>query len=170
VSDLGLCSKWGCSSPTLPGDTACRNHRVGPAPNWVEPPRDAIPPPPRWPEEAHAEGPVLPAAPRKDDQGKDRMSLLPWKALRLAAKVLTFGAQKYGSNNWQGVSTERYEDALLRHYEAWRGGERNDQESGLPHLAHAACCVLFILAQTEGLDGTRGSVGIVQSTIKVEAS
>lgn len=93
----------------------------------------------------------------KHDDGKDRMSLLPWKALRQVARVLTFGAKKYGANNWQGVEGERYEDAFLRHYESWRGGERFDEESGLPHLAHATCCLLFMLAQTEGLDGKRGS-------------
>lgn len=92
----------------------------------------------------------------KHDQGKDRISLLPFRALRQVAKVLTFGAKKYGPNNWQGVETERYEDAMFRHYEAWRAGETSDPESGLHHLAHMTCCALFILAQKTGLDGKRG--------------
>lgn len=93
---------------------------------------------------------------KKFDNGKDRMSLLPWKALRLIARVLTFGAKKYGANNWQEIEGERYEDALLRHYEAWRAGEWLDEESGQPHLAHLGCNALFLLAQEAGLDKERG--------------
>lgn len=85
---------------------------------------------------------------RKDDAGKDRWSLLPWDAVREVVKVLTFGAaKKYKPNNWQFVPDARirYEDALERHLFAWRTGERLDPESGFNHLAHAGCCVLFLL-------------------------
>jgi hypothetical protein len=37
-------------------------------------------------------------------------------------------------------------DAAMRHMRARYGGEILDSESGLPHLAHAACCCLFSLA------------------------
>jgi hypothetical protein len=69
---------------------------------------------------------------------------LPLKAV---AAVLTYGAAKYKIDSWQTVpnGAERYEDALDRHLNAWKSGEKNDEESGLHHLAHAACNVLFML-------------------------
>jgi hypothetical protein len=33
----------------------------------------------------------------------------------------------------------------MRHVHAWRAGETKDPESGLHHLAHAGCCLLFML-------------------------
>ena len=84
---------------------------------------------------------------RKDDAGKLRYSLIPVGPLRAIAEVLDFGARKYGADNWKRVpdARARYTDALMRHVEAWRDGERRDAETGLPHLAHAACCLLFLL-------------------------
>jgi len=84
---------------------------------------------------------------RKDDQGKLRWSLLPWDSVKDVVKVLEAGAKKYGDDNWKMVEggRTRYFDALLRHLMAWREGERLDVETGLPHLAHAGCCVLFLL-------------------------
>lgn len=86
----------------------------------------------------------------KYDGGKPRMDLLldgcP-NALLQVAEVLTFGAKKYAAHSWHTVSEgkTRYKAALLRHLTAHSLGEVNDPESGLPHLAHAACCSLFIL-------------------------
>lgn len=84
---------------------------------------------------------------RKDDAGKLRYSLLPVAPLRRVVEVLEFGARKYGVGNWMKVpdGRVRYTDALMRHVEAWRGGELLDPETKLPHLAHAICCALFIL-------------------------
>ena len=60
--------------------------------------------------------------------------------------VLTFGAKKYGDNNWVKLDNgiERYFAALMRHLVAWRSGEWLDKESSKPHLAHAMCCLIFI--------------------------
>ena len=60
---------------------------------------------------------------------------------------MEFGAAKYGQDNWQRVpeARQRYFDAAMRHLLAWWDGERLDAESGLPHLAHAGCCILFLL-------------------------
>jgi hypothetical protein len=84
----------------------------------------------------------------KHDQGKRRYSLLPWRAVEAVVDVLEYGAVKYAPEGWRQVkdADRRYFDAALRHLLAWRGGERDDAESALPHLAHAACCVLFLLA------------------------
>ena len=83
----------------------------------------------------------------KFDSGKLRYSLIPPVAIAALAKVLTFGAEKYAPNSWQTVENgeERYLDALFRHIEAYRSGESIDPESGLSHLAHAACNVAFLL-------------------------
>jgi len=84
---------------------------------------------------------------RKDDTGKLEFSLLPWAATQQVVKVLMYGAKKYAPDNWRHVPNpqKRYFDAAMRHLIAWHGGEVNDPESGHPHLAHAACCLLFIL-------------------------
>ena len=82
----------------------------------------------------------------KKDHGKDRWDLLPWEEVEEIVKVLTFGANKYADNNWQKVpqGRERYFAAAMRHLVAWRRGEERDPESGLKHLAHAGCCLLFL--------------------------
>ncbi len=84
---------------------------------------------------------------KKYDAGKLRYSLIPALALAEIVKVLCFGAKKYGDNNWIHVENarERYLDALMRHIEAYRSGEMFAEDSGLHHLAHAGCCILFLL-------------------------
>ena len=85
---------------------------------------------------------------KKEDLGKTRWDLLPTGTVRSIAQVLTFGAGKYGDNNWQGLpnARSRYYAAAQRHLDAWwADGEVTDPESGLPHLAHAACCLLFLI-------------------------
>jgi Domain of unknown function (DUF5664) len=83
----------------------------------------------------------------KFDIGKPRWSLLPLRAVALVVDVLEYGAQKYAPDNWRKVPDwrQRYYDAAMRHILAWRLGGRLDAESGLPHLAHAICCLLFAL-------------------------
>lgn len=84
---------------------------------------------------------------RKDDQTKAPWHLLPLGPVAEVVRVLAFGASKYGPDNWQQLEQPeaRYFSATLRHLVAWRQGERLDPESGLPHLAHAACSLLFLL-------------------------
>ena len=63
-------------------------------------------------------------------------------------KVLTYGADKYEEDdNWKKVkdSKKRYYNALNRHIDAWWQGESLDPETGFHHLAHAGCCLLFLL-------------------------
>lgn len=89
----------------------------------------------------------------KYDGEKPRWWLLPWKQVEDVVKVLTFGAKKYSEDNWQQVQPikERYHSACLRHITAWRMGEVIDPESGLPHLAHAVCCLLFMMWADDNL-------------------
>ncbi len=59
-------------------------------------------------------------------------------------------AEKYGAWNWSMVSDleRRYLAAAMRHINAYRAGEMLDQESGLPHLAHAMCCLAFLIEKS----------------------
>lgn len=86
----------------------------------------------------------------KFDYEKPRVDLLidgcP-RSLESISQVLTFGSKKYADHNWQHVEggEQRYKAALMRHVLASAKGEKVDSETGLSHLAHAACCVLFML-------------------------
>jgi hypothetical protein len=84
---------------------------------------------------------------RKDDKGKLRWSLLPTGTVRSIIEVLEIGAKKYDVDNWKQVpdARTRYYDAMQRHIEAWWNGQKLDPEDGLHHLAHAGCCLLFLL-------------------------
>ena len=88
---------------------------------------------------------------KKYDSDKLRYDLIDPKFEENLAKVLTFGAKKYGDNNWKKVTPleDRYYAALRRHLSAWRQGELNDEESGQRHLAHAACCLYFLFMNDE---------------------
>ena len=83
----------------------------------------------------------------KHDSKKPKMNLLPPKAIVEVAKVLTFGAQKYGPENWKELEDlqNRYLAGALRHIFAHMDGEQLDPETGLSHMAHALCCLLFKL-------------------------
>lgn len=82
----------------------------------------------------------------KYDQGKLPMSLLSRTALEEISKVLQFGANKYSANNWRrGFIWSRTLDAAMRHLHAFADGEDLDPESGLSHLAHLGCNIMFML-------------------------
>lgn len=82
----------------------------------------------------------------KADDGRDPWELLPWGPTRDVVRVLAHGQRKYSAWNWVHVPhpRRRYFAAAMRHLVAWWGGERLDPESGLPHLAHASCNLLFL--------------------------
>ncbi len=90
----------------------------------------------------------------KFDSEKPRMDLLPMDALMEIAKVLTFGAKKYGDKNWEkGIARGRLRAAQMRHDAAVEMGQELDPESGYLHVAHKACDVLMELAlKLRGLD------------------
>ena len=87
----------------------------------------------------------------KYDHGKPILGAVPPHAELAVGRVLTFGAEKYARGNWDKVEDHenRYMDAALRHLNAHRRGELTDSESGESHLAHAACCILFMLDKQE---------------------
>lgn len=84
---------------------------------------------------------------RKDDDGKARHDLLPPELSEGVAKVLAFGASKYGERNWEkGMKWGRPFAACMRHLWAWWRGEKADRETGMSHLWHAGCCIAFLIA------------------------
>ncbi len=82
----------------------------------------------------------------KHDQDKADMSLLSSVAILKISQVMTYGKKKYSSHNWRGgFIWSRPLSAALRHLFAFIGGEDKDPETGLSHLAHCACCLMFLL-------------------------
>ena len=69
-------------------------------------------------------------------------------ALESVAKVMKFGAAKYGKDNWRlakGEDVERYKEAALRHLVADCSGELVDQDSGNLHIEHALTSLMMYI-------------------------
>jgi hypothetical protein len=90
-----------------------------------------------------------------ESASKPRLELVPWAAVTEIAEVLTFGAERYDANNWcRGARWGRYFAALCRHIFAWWSGEERDPETGKSHLAHAGCCLFFLMEYQRNNWGT----------------
>jgi hypothetical protein len=83
--------------------------------------------------------------------GKPQWNLVDFKALEPMVQVLMYGAKKYtkdgvsGAHNWKkGLPVTATIDSLMRHLTAYLGGEELDPESGLPHIGHIMCNIMFI--------------------------
>lgn len=88
--------------------------------------------------------------PIKDDAAKPRMDLVCPYFMHGLGEVLTYGEAKYRARNWEpGMAWGRYFGALMRHMWAWWRGERFDPESNLPHLWHAAFCIMALVSYEE---------------------
>ena len=82
----------------------------------------------------------------KADAGKPRPSLVPVSLISAVTAIREYGCKKYHDpENWRQVEPQRYRDALYRHMLAYFDGEKFDEESGLPHLWHAACNIAFLI-------------------------
>lgn len=83
----------------------------------------------------------------KHDAGKIRPTLVLPSLIRAAAAVRMHGVKTYiDPENWRQVSSERYRDALYRHWLAYLDDQKAvDDESGLPHLWHMACNIMFLI-------------------------
>ena len=79
------------------------------------------------------------------DVQKLEYSLFVPEFLEEVVKVLTFGAVKYGRENWKKCKDKRlYIDAIYRHLEAYRMGEKTDKDTGCHHFACVCCNIMFI--------------------------
>ena len=71
----------------------------------------------------------------------------PLRALESTVRVLEFGAVKYKPGNWaKGMPWSVCLSCALSHLLAAEGGELLDKESGISHLAHAMCNLIFLKA------------------------
>lgn len=76
---------------------------------------------------------------------KVRFSLIEPEFLEEFAAVLSDGAKKYSTDNWKKCKdASLYIDALHRHINAFQKGELTDKDTGLSHLAHATCNLMFL--------------------------
>lgn len=87
----------------------------------------------------------------------ERHDLIPRKAVAWIARVFGFGASKYEDHNWRlGYEWGKSLASLQRHIDEFVEGNSYDDESGLPHLAHAGFHILALLTwfeeQGEGPD------------------
>ena len=73
----------------------------------------------------------------------------------LLVQIMEMGAEKYGDENWlKGMNWSRSFSAAMRHLEAHDSGQLIDDESGLPHLAHALTNILFLITYEQKGIGT----------------
>jgi hypothetical protein len=83
---------------------------------------------------------------RSSAAGKAPLSQLDGEMLRQAALVMEFGEKKYDRGNWRkGIPYNRCLDSALRHLLSFKEGETLDTESGIAHLGHAVCNLMFLL-------------------------
>lgn len=92
---------------------------------------------------------------------KPRWEYLDFLALQSAAEVMALNETKHKqvnngaeySDGWKKISKTKHFGSLMRHlssYWIWvvsngKVGEFHDPETGLPHLSHALCRVMFLL-------------------------
>ena len=84
----------------------------------------------------------------KFDNDKVDWMILPYDALEEIIKVMEFGARKYARGNFasgEGLEYTRVLNSLMRHILAFSRGEDLDPETGISHMAHAGCNILFLL-------------------------
>lgn len=90
----------------------------------------------------------------KTEEGKPPLGLIPREFLESTSLALDFGNKtKYSRHSWRkGMEWQRLIDAALRHVTAFNDGEDTDPDSGLSHLAHASCCIAFLITyQAKGM-------------------
>lgn len=64
------------------------------------------------------------------------------KSLREVARVVEYGYKSHPSDDWKDAPSDAHVSAALRHILSING---EIDESGLDHLAHAACRILYAL-------------------------
>lgn len=81
---------------------------------------------------------------KKFDSDKAPLALIDPRFIEEIARVCAMGEQKYGANNWRGLTVERLISAVKRHLASIEVSEDIDDESGYSHMAHAASGLMFI--------------------------
>lgn len=82
---------------------------------------------------------------KRYDKGKTQWSLIDYNSLVSLAKVMEFGSNKYGVDNWKnGFERNKLIDCAMRHLISAINGEENDKESGLSHYGHTMANLMFL--------------------------
>ena len=91
----------------------------------------------------------------KYDHEKIKYRLTPPQVIEALACIFTYGLQKYKKEGgWKQVDKERYQDALMRHFQDYLKGNKLD-ESGFPHSFHVlwnAGALVFKDLEEMGID------------------
>lgn len=82
----------------------------------------------------------------KWDEDKLDFSLLDLPFIMDGIRVLMFGAENHGAENWKKLPDlrRRYLNAMFRHITAYAMGEDKDKETGLSHMSHIFCNAMFL--------------------------
>jgi hypothetical protein len=87
----------------------------------------------------------------KKSEGKYKPTLVYPSFIEHIARVREYGVNKHGhSEDWRTTPKVFHINATQRHINVYTSGEEFDQESGLPHLAHAACNLMFEIERAYG--------------------
>ena len=101
---------------------------------------------------------------------KPQLDLVPTSLDLYAALAFEDGARKYGPFNWRekSVRARIYAGAARRHIGAWLDREEVADDSGIPHLAHAAASLAILIDALENgnLIDDRPAPGPAASIIK----
>jgi hypothetical protein len=79
-----------------------------------------------------------------------RFDLLGPPTMFLLARIVCYGAEKYGERNWRGIPVRSHLNHLLQHLFAYLAGDRSDD-----HLGHMLCRAYMAVAvaiESEGYD------------------
>lgn len=99
----------------------------------------------------------------KFDSEKPDLTMVPPELVEAVAKVMGYGAKKYGRGNYlNGMEHHRVLAAAMRHINQFLRGQEFDSESGLPHLHHAVTNLAFLICYQErglGIDDLRSKNG-----------
>ncbi len=84
--------------------------------------------------------------------GKNRLHALIPGFLWEVGQVQTHGDTKYAPENWKAGAFQKLEyiGAIMRHLLKYWSGETYDKETGLHHMAHICCSVMYLWWFDEG--------------------
>lgn len=98
----------------------------------------------------------------KFNEGKPKVRLVYPSAIFEMAKVREYGYKKHGTlTGWMTTDSNDHYDACLRHVFAALHGEQLDKDSGLKHLSHALCNLMFLVEEEN-----RKEQGIWEESVK----
>lgn len=87
----------------------------------------------------------IPASVTEDGKQKAPLTWLPAKVIESVAGVVGWATQKYEAHSWKTKPTTQAKRvaSASRHINKWLQGIDLDDESGLHHLDHAICQLMF---------------------------